>query len=78
MEILKNWLLLAVVQAEKELGGGTGQLKLRYVYDMFIKQFSFLSKVITFTQFSSLVDEALIVMKQMIVDNKNVENYINK
>ena len=29
---IKQWLLLAVTTAEKELGNGTGQLKLRYVY----------------------------------------------
>ena len=34
--IILEWLLLAVVKAEKELGDGTGQLKLRFVYDMFI------------------------------------------
>ena len=31
---VKEWLLFAVVQAEKELGSGTGQLKLRYVYNL--------------------------------------------
>jgi hypothetical protein len=29
---VKEWLLYAVATAEKELGSGTGQLKLRYVY----------------------------------------------
>ena len=41
LEIVKEWLLLAVVEAEKKLGGGTGQIKLRYVYDMFIEKFKF-------------------------------------
>ena len=78
MEMLKQWLILAVVQAEKELGGGTGAVKLRYVYDMFIKRFKFISKIITFEQFSALVDEALEVMRLMIQNNKNVVDYINK
>ena len=43
LEILKEWLLLAVVEAEKKLGRGTGQIKLRYVYDMFIEKFKFLA-----------------------------------
>lgn len=30
---VREWLLYAVTKAEKELGAGTGKLKLRYVYD---------------------------------------------
>ena len=78
IEMIKQWLLLAVIEAEKELGGGTGAVKLRYVYDMFIKRFGFISKIITFEQFSALVDEALEVMRLMIQQNKNVADYINK
>lgn len=78
IQILKEWLILAVIQAEKELGGGTGQVKLRYVYDMFIDKFKFLSQVITFEQFSSYVDEALETMKKMINTNQNVVDYISK
>ena len=59
LEIVKEWLLLAVVEAEKKLGGGTGQIKLRYVYDMFIEKFKFLALMITFEQFSVMVDMAL-------------------
>ena len=77
MEMIKQWLILAVVKAEKELGEKTGQIKLRYVYEMFIKRFKFISKIITFEQFSQLVDEALDVMRLMIEQNPHVENYIN-
>ena len=41
---IKEWLLYAVTEAEKELGSGTGQLKLRYVYDMFVAKFPYLVK----------------------------------
>ena len=78
IQMVKNWLLLAVVEAEKALGSGTGQLKLRYVYDLFISKFKYLSLVISFSQFSLLVDEALDVMRDMIANNKSLENYINK
>lgn len=78
IQILKEWLILAVIQAEKELGDGTGQVKLRYVYDMFIDKFKFLAQIITFEQFSSYVDEALVIMKDMINNNKNVVEYISK
>ncbi len=78
IEVVKNWLLLAVVQAEKELGAGTGQIKLRFVYDMFLQKFKFLSTIITFEQFSILVDEALNVLNTMLVSNINLQNYIEK
>lgn len=77
-EVVLEWLLLAVVKAEKELGSGTGQVKLRYVYDLFIDKFKFLALVISFNQFSGLVDQALDTMKGMIVNNKQVKDYIEQ
>lgn len=73
---VKEWLLYAVAQAEKELGSGTGQLKLRYVYDMFILRFSAVAKVISFEAFSKLVDEALYIFRNMLKDNKAVSDYV--
>lgn len=73
---VKEWLLLAVTQAEKELGGGTGQLKLRYVYDLFLTKFPWLAKIISFTQFSLYVDEALEKMKEMLKSNVAVQNLV--
>ena len=78
IEMIKQWLILAVVEAEKKLGEKTGQLKLRYVYDLFIKRFKFASKLITFEQFSALVDESLKIMRELIQNNPNVAAYINK
>lgn len=78
IEVVKEWLLYACIEAEKILGGGTGQIKLRYVYDLFISKFKYLSLVISFSQFSLLVDEVLDTMKNMISSNKQVEQYINK
>ena len=77
-EIIIEWLLLAVVKAEKELGGGTGQLKLRFVYDLFLDKFRFVSLLISFEQFSKLVDQTLDIMKVMINDNNKVREYIEK
>ena len=48
---VREWLLYAVTKAEKELGGGTGQIKLRYVYDMFVARFAWLARVISFEAF---------------------------
>lgn len=78
LQIVREWLLLAVVEAEKALGSNTGQLKLRYVYDLFLSKFKYLSLIISFSQFSLLVDEALEIMRNMIANNKQVEQYINK
>ena len=74
---VKEWLLFAVMEAEKELGGGTGQLKLRYVYDMFIVKFPWLVKVVSFESFSGLVDEVLEKFKAILDTNKNVQNYVD-
>ena len=43
LKVITEWLLLAVIKAEKELGDGTGQIKLRFVYDLFIDKFKFAS-----------------------------------
>lgn len=70
---LREWLLWAVTLAERELGGGTGQLKIRYVYDMFVERFPWLAKMIDFNQFSDLVDGALDQMHGMISTNKAIK-----
>lgn len=77
LKVITEWLLLAVIKAEKELGDGTGQVKLRFVYDLFIDKFKFASMFISFNQFSILVDSALEVMKEMISNNDQVKNYIS-
>lgn len=75
---VKEWLLYAVTMAEKELGGGTGKLKLRYVYDLFLSKFSWLARLITFEQFSVLVDEALEEMKRLLASNTSVQQLVSK
>ena len=77
-EIIIEWLLLAVIRAEKELGDGTGQLKLRFVYDLFIDKFKFISMLISFSQFSELVDQALDTMRDMLDSNKQIKDYVAK
>ena len=73
---VKEWLLGAVTNAEKELGSGTGQLKLRQVYDLFIVRFPWLAKIIPFSTFSEWVDEALEVMRNMLKTNEAVQVYV--
>lgn len=72
----REWLLWAVTEAEKALGGGTGKLKLRQVYDLFVVRFPWLAKVISFEHFSGLVDDALEEMREMLKNNPDVRNYV--
>lgn len=60
---VREWLLYAVTKAEKELGAGTGKLKLRYVYDMFVARFEWLA-------------EALEQMRTMLDSNEAVQKLI--
>lgn len=73
---VQEWLLWAVAEAEKQFGSGTGQLKLRYVYDMFVGRFPALANVITFEAFSLLVDKALEKFNNMLSSNKKLEAYV--
>ena len=76
--VVQEWLLIMVVEAEKVLGANTGQIKLRWVYDKFVEKFKFLSMMVTFEQFSNMVDDALDTMRDMIQNNKNVKAYVEK
>lgn len=73
-EAIKKWLLFAVAEAEKQLGSGTGQLKLRLVYDWALDRFTWLA-FIPFTTFSGWVDESLEEMKKQL-ENKAIKKYI--
>ena len=78
IEKVKEWLLFAVTEAEKELGSGTGQLKLRYVYDMFVSKFPYLVKFISFEYFSDLVDNVLVKFRKMFETNAAIKQYVMK
>lgn len=75
---VKEWLLFAVVQAEKELGGGTGAIKLRYTYDLFVATFPDIAKIISFELFSKWVDEVLVQMRHLLETNVNIAYYVEK
>lgn len=76
IENLKEWLKLAVTEAEAALGSGTGQLKLRDVYDMAVEKFPWVGEFITFETFSTWVDEALEWMNNQLESNENVKAYV--
>ena len=70
---VREWLLLAVTNAEMELGSKTGKLKLRMVYDAFLTKFPWLAPVISFDRFAKLVDDALDEMRDMLDKNEAVK-----
>lgn len=76
LDNLREWLLGAVTGAERELGGGTGKLKLRQVYDLFVARFPWLAKVISFSTFSDMVDDALVEMRELLDQNVAVQAYV--
>lgn len=76
IENLKEWLKLAVTEAEAALGSGTGQLKLREVYDMAVEKFPWVGEFITFETFSTWVDEALEWMNNQLESNEKVKAYV--
>ena len=73
---VREWLLWAVTEAEKDLGGGTGKLKLRQVYDLFVTRFPWLAKIVSFELFSGMVDDALAEMRDMLAQNKAVKEFV--
>ena len=78
IEKIKEWLLFAVIEAEKEFGSGTGMLKLRFVYDRFVERFPSLVSVVPFEIFSKWVDEVLMEMKHLLDTNKDIEAYVKE
>ena len=75
---VKEWLLYAVTEAEKAMGGGTGKLKLRQVYDLFLQRFPAVSQAVQFETFSAWVDEALEQMKSLLASNKALQDYVKE
>lgn len=69
---IKAWMLFAVMEAERQLGGGTGLLKLRQVYDGFEKRFPKAAKVVSFDTFARWVDEALVEMRRVLEEKETV------
>ena len=71
-----EWLKGAVAEAERYLGSGTGQLKLRMVYDAFIDKFPGFSTIVPFKLFSYWVDLALKWFDNQLENNPQVKSFI--
>lgn len=74
---VKEWLRYAVSIAEKKLGGGTGQLKLRMVYDMAIEKFPWIASIVPFDTFKEWVDDALVWLKGELEKNSQIKAVID-
>ena len=75
---VKEWLLYAVFMAESEWGAGTGKLKLRTAYDMFVAKYPFFALIIPFSVFSLWIDEALVSMRKILEDNLDIKAQITE
>lgn len=67
---VKEWLLVAVQEAEERFGAGTGQTKLRFVYDLFTAKYPVVAKVVSFETFSGWVDEALDTVEEWLTETE--------
>lgn len=76
MKKVKEWLLYAVISAEREIGSNNGEIKLRKTYDSFVDRFPWLALVISFEKYKKLVDEALVRMKEMLKESESAKEYI--
>ena len=63
---IKEFLLVAVVEAEKLYKSGTGKIKLAYVFNLFCEKYPFISKFITVEQVDAWLQECLEVMRNLI------------
>lgn len=74
---IKQWLINACAEAEIYFGSGTGQIKLREVYDAFISRFPIVALVISFNTFSGWVDTALEELKAMLEENPKLKEFFD-
>lgn len=77
-QAVADWLLRAVTEAEKELGGGTGKLKIRAVYERAIEVFGpELTQVLTLEQLDALAQKPLDEMRKLLESNGAAAHYVN-
>lgn len=68
---VKECLLSWVIEAERQLGAGTGDAKLSMVYGLFVQSFPFMKNFVSIDTFKKLVSEALEQMEEMLSDTTN-------
>ena len=78
LESVKQWAIYACALAQAHLGSGTGQLKMRETYNMFLQTFPTLAQVISFDTYKNTAEMALTELKEMLKTNPNIQNAIIK
>jgi hypothetical protein len=79
IKVLKNLLFLLVVKAEKEFGGGTGELKRAAVIDWVYERLPRIVTIfITRAEIDKLLEKALVYAKERWTVNKQLREYINE
>lgn len=75
---VREWLIWACIEAERSLRSGTGQLKLREVWNLFcaVPAFTWVARIVSFEVFSEWVSDALVEVKMMLVSNNNLAEYV--
>lgn len=71
---VQRWLIGAVAEAEKLIGSGNGQKKLKRVYEMFNARFPAFSVFVSFDTFSRWVDIALDMTENLLTSEKENVN----
>lgn len=73
---VKIWLRGIVAEIEKELGSGTGQLKLAEAYQKFVEAYPVFKTIVPFPLFSYWVDCALKWLEHQLETNSKVFDYV--
>ena len=75
LQQIQEWLVYAVARAEEVLGSGTGKMKLKYVYDMFVTKFPAFAMFISYEKFVEMTEKALKEFKEMIAENPKIKEF---
>ena len=69
LESVKQWAIYACALAQAHLGSGTGQLKMRETYNMFLQTFPTLAQVISFDTYKNTAEMALTELKEILKED---------
>lgn len=75
-DLVKKIILSLVVQAEKHLGSGTGELKYAYVIEKFYKYLPSVVRLLySKKEIDTMIEEAVSKLKEMLSDGVNLSSY---
>ena len=74
---VREFLIWAVIEAERTYKSQMGVVKLRFVYSEFCKYFPSLVPLVPFDVFSKMVDSALEQMRHLLETNPAINAYVD-